>query len=163
MFLKSPTQAAHFNAVFGGHIIRRRIEVNKNFSRGKKLRHVPFFLQSQRNDGIGWTNWTSNHLTFSQLRRFCHHLIRWPSGPLGLLFKPPRSKRASSAPLPCLSYPQHPFLPHNPTEAHSFICLAAPVLAVCACRSRHPHPFPLLSQGAGNGPPAVLDLRSGNS
>jgi hypothetical protein len=38
---------------------------------GKKLRNVPFFLRSQRNDEVGWTSWPSNRLLFSQFRMFC--------------------------------------------------------------------------------------------
>jgi hypothetical protein len=86
------------HCLFNGRHLRRRTEVNKNFSRGKKLRHVPFFLQSQRNEGVGWTNCTSNPLFFSQLRRSCHHLTRWPPGPLGPFFKPSRLEKAHSAP-----------------------------------------------------------------
>ena len=106
--------------------IRRRIEVNNKFSRGKKLRHVPFFLRRQRNDEIGWTNWMSNRLLFCQLRMFRHRPDPWPPGPLGPFFKPFRLEKAHSAPPSHLCFLLVQLLPHclsetrDSTRVHSF-------------------------------------------
>ena len=163
LFMRSAIYYTVILDIWSCTLCRRRIEVNKHFSRGKKLRHVPFFLRSQRNDEIGWTSWTSNRLLSSQLRKVLSSSGSMATGSSRVFIQTTSFEKGvfCTTALSLVSpAPVSATQPHRSPQLHLLgrACLGRVCLSVSS-----PPPFPLLSKGAGNGPPTVLDLRSGNS